>query len=282
MTRKHLFLALIVTISFNIASAQSWTNLFDGRTLDSWIQRGGSANYRVENGAIVGYSKVKTLNSFLCTKDAYDDFILEFEFLVDNDLNSGVQIRSHISWFYKKGRVYGKQFEIDPSVRAWTGGIYDESRRGWLYPLAENEHAQNAFKNGQWNKARIEAIGSRIRTWVNGIPCSDLIDDTDLEGFIALQVHAIGTDLKKEGKTVRWRNIRICTDEVERFIMPENTGITQVYAKDPDYSIKDVISKREFFMGLLAIICISLGVVSMRKITRNLNQDNDKEINEKR
>ena len=99
MTRKHLFLALIVTISFNIASAQSWTNLFDGRTLDSWIQRGGSANYRVENGAIVGYSKVKTLNSFLCTKDAYDDFILEFEFLVDNDLNSLLSTKKRQAFF---------------------------------------------------------------------------------------------------------------------------------------------------------------------------------------
>lgn len=282
MNRKYILSFFLLIINFNNSFAQSWTSLFDGKSLAGWVQRGGNAYYKVEDGSIVGYSRLSTLNSFLCTNETYRDFILEFEFLVDNDLNSGVQIRSHISWFYKKGRVYGKQFEIDPSVRAWTGGIYDESRRGWLYPLAENEHAQNAFKNGQWNKARIEAIGSRIRTWVNGIPCSDLIDDADLEGFIALQVHTIGTDLKKEGKTVRWRNIRICTDEVERFIMPENTGITQVYAKDPDYSIKDVISKREFFMGLLAIICISLGVVSMRKITRNLNQDNDKEINEKR
>ena len=72
--------------------------------------------------------------------------------------------------------MHGYQFEIDPSPRAWTGGIYDEARRGWLYPTNYNPEGQTAFKNGEWNSARIEAIGNSIRTWVNGVPCSDLLD----------------------------------------------------------------------------------------------------------
>lgn len=268
MNRKYILSFFLLIINFNNSFAQSWTSLFDGNSLAGWVQRGGNAYYKVEDGSIVGYSRLSTLNSFLCTNETYRDFILEFDFLVDGALNSGVQLRSHTSWFYKKGSVYGDQFEIDPSERAWTGGIYDESRRGWLYPLTENVPAQNAFKRNQWNKARIEAIGSRIRTWVNDIPCSDLIDEVDSEGFIALQVHTIGGDSTKDGKTVCWRNLRICTKDVEHFLTPDYNSIPQVYAKAPKYSIKDVASNQELFMGLVSIIFITLGAVCVLKIKR--------------
>lgn len=218
---KTLFFILHFALFSSALSAQSWTPLFNGKSLSGWTQRGGKAEYRVENGTIVGYSKMNTDNSFLCTKQDYTDFILEFDFRVDDALNSGVQLRSHSNKEYQNGRVHGYQFEIDPSTRAWTGGIYDEARRGWLYPMIKNTAAQQAFKNNEWNSARIEAIGNRIRTWVNGIACTDLIDDADASGFIALQVHAIGNDKTKEGKTVAWRNIRICTKDVALYATPD-------------------------------------------------------------
>ena len=202
-------------------NAEEWTTLFNGKNLKGWTQRGGKATYKVENGAIVGYSKTNTENSFLCTKQDYGDFILEFEFLVDDALNSGVQLRSHSTKDYQNGRVHGYQFEIDPSPRAWTGGIYDEARRGWLYPLIKNVPAQRAFKNNEWNRVRIEAVGRRIRTWVNDINCADLIDEVDASGFIALQVHSIGGDTSKEGKTISWRNIRICTQDAYLYSTPD-------------------------------------------------------------
>lgn len=257
---------IILSCQFSPALAQSWIPLCDGESLSGWVQRGGKATFIIENGTIVGFAKTNTENSFLCTQKGYDDFILEFEFFIDDALNSGVQFRSHDSWFYKSGRVYGNQFEIDPSERAWTGGIYDESRRGWIYPLSENPPAQDAFRNNQWNKARIEAIGPRIRTWVNGVSCADLIDSVDTHGYIALQVHNIGKDTNKEGKTVRWRNIRICTDDIEHYLMPEEQRTPQVYAKAPKYSIKDVVSVRILISCLLALLCLSMiAVCVMRK-----------------
>ena len=116
--------------------------------------------------------------------------------------------------------MHGYQFEIDPSKRAWSGGIYDEARRNWLYPLTLNPAAKTAFKNNAWNKARIEAIGNSIRTWINGVPCANIWDDMTPSGFIALQVHAIG-NASEEGKTVSWKDIRICTTDVERYQTPE-------------------------------------------------------------
>lgn len=189
----------------NDAGEENWLDLFDGKTLNGWIQRGGKALYHVEDGTIVGTTVPGTPNSFLCTEKVFSNFILELEVKVDTALNSGIQIRSNSFKEYRNGRVHGYQVEIDPSERAWSGGIYDEARRGWLYDLQNNEAARKAFKNGEWNHYRIEAIEDSIKTWINGIPAADLVDSMTATGFIALQVHSS----RIEGVKVRWRNIRI-------------------------------------------------------------------------
>jgi 3-keto-disaccharide hydrolase len=200
--------------------ADGYVALFDGKTLDGWAQRGGKAKYSVEDGQIVGSAVPNTPNSFLCTQRDYGDFVLELEFKVDATLNSGVQVRSHFAEEGKEvksagktikggpgGRVFGYQVEIDPSERAYTGGIYDEGRRGWLSDLKENEIARKAFKPKEWNLLKVECKGPAIKTWVNGVAAADLKDDVDPTGFIALQVHGVGK--KTEPLQVRWRNIRL-------------------------------------------------------------------------
>ena len=188
------------------AAEAEWKSLIVGDEFDGWTQRGGKASYRIENGEVVGTTRLGEPNSFMCTERLYGDFILELDLLVDSRMNSGVQIRSESRPDFKNGRVHGYQVEIDPSARAWSGGIYDEARRGWLNPLTGNEPAQKAFRNGEWNRYRIEAIGDSIKTWVNGIPAADLRDSMTLKGFIALQVHSTNNADPME---VRWKNIRI-------------------------------------------------------------------------
>jgi type 1 glutamine amidotransferase len=208
MIHRGLFAALLSAFVFaGVASAASgdWQSLFDGKTLNGWVQRNGKAKYTVEDGAIVGTTVLNSANSFLCTEKMYTDFILEVEFLVEAGMNSGIQIRSHSYKNYNNYRVHGYQVEIDTSSRAWSGGIYDEGRRGWLYDLKGKPEAQAAFKQGQWNHYRIAAVGNRIRTWVNGVPAADLTDDMTAKGFIALQVHSS----KEADKKIKWRNIRI-------------------------------------------------------------------------
>ena len=193
------------------ASAQ-WQPLFNGKNLKGWKIVGGTAEYSVKDGAITGVStKVDNRNTFLVTDREYGDFILEFLFKIDENFkyfNSGVQLRSHVG---EGGRMYGYQYEIDPTSRAWTGGIYDEARLGWLYPLTVNPEAQAAFRHGDWNKARIEAVGNRIRTWINGVPAADVLDAQDASGYIALQVHAV-YDEESVGKAISWKDIRIMTE----------------------------------------------------------------------
>ncbi len=205
-----VFAAFLSTRSYG----QQWVNLFDGKTLKGFRQLNGQAKYRVENGQIVGTTVADTPNSFLATDKEYGDFILELELKVDNSMNSGIQFRSLSLPDYKDGRVHGYQMEIDPSDRAWSGGIYDEARRDWLYIPEINTKAKTAFKRDAWNKYRIEAIGNVIRTWVNGVPIANLVDDMTPKGFIALQVHSIGKD-QKPGTEIRWKNIRIQTTNLK-------------------------------------------------------------------
>ncbi|HEY9009257.1 MAG TPA: DUF1080 domain-containing protein [Ohtaekwangia sp.] len=211
----------IVTLLFVFASLLShaqkadkgWRKLFNGKDLTGWKQINGKAPYTVENGMIVGTTIQDSPNSFLVTEETFGDFILELDFKMDDGTNSGVQFRSESKPDYLDGKVFGYQLDIDPSSRKWCGGIYDESRRLWLYPLELNTLAKNAYRNNEWNTMRIEAIGNSLRTWVNNIPCANVVDDMTLKGFIALQVHAIGKP-EEAGKHVWFKNIRIKTENL--------------------------------------------------------------------
>jgi hypothetical protein len=214
-------LALLGTLgAASAARAADWVELFDGKTLKGWTQKNGTAAYRVETGTIVGRTSDGSPNSFLCTVKDYGDFELEFEVKVDNQLNSGVQIRSKTKdqatgegRSNAVGRVYGPQVEIEASGAdgAQSGYVYGEATgRGWLTPeqrLIPHKH----FKDGAWNRYRVVAKGPRIQTWINGKMIEDLVDEgiyqTHPTGFIGLQVHGIpkGTGPYE----VAWRNIRI-------------------------------------------------------------------------
>ena len=206
-------LSVILTIGLSMllipGAHGQWKNLI-GDDLSDWKQLGGKASYNLDDGVITGSTVMNSPNSFLTTRERFGDFILEFEVLVDPSLNSGVQIRSNSNKDYQDGAVHGYQVELDPSARAFSGGIYDERRRQWLYPLARNPKGRKAFLNGVWNKVRVQAIGNSMETWINNIQCANLIDDMTAEGFIGLQVHSI-SDAAQEGKTVRWRNLKIAT-----------------------------------------------------------------------
>ena len=203
-----------------------WRPLFNGKDLTGWTQMNGTARYAVEAGAIVGTTVLDSPNSFLGTSEEFGDFILEYEVKVESIMNSGVQIRGLRSPAYKEGRVFGYQVEIDPTERAWTGGIYDESRRGWLHTLEFQQASKRAFRMSEWNRFRVEAIGNSIRTWLNGVPCGNLLDNQTAKGFIALQVHSIN-EAARAGENVRFRNIRIMTTDLERQRTPDRGEVPQ-------------------------------------------------------
>jgi len=209
---------------------KGWKTLFDGKSFTGWKKLAGTAEYKIIDGAIVGITVPSSPNTFLVTEAEYGDFIAEMEVkLEDSSINSGVQFKSKFDSSARdgKGMVYGYQFELDPSSRKWTGGIYDESRRGWLYPLTLNPNGNNAFKHGVYNKIRIESIGNTIKTWVNGILTAYLVDTLSEEGFIGLQVHSIDKP-GQVGKKMYWKNIRIKVANLKPSSIPKDIYIVNL------------------------------------------------------
>ncbi len=201
-------------------SADEWLLLSAGNSLDGWKQRGGNASYEIQDGVITGRTGPGK-NAFL-TRGPYADFVLEFEVRCDAELNSGVQIRSHVyeedtpqesnpNRTREKGEVYGYQCEITSSTNGangCAGNFWDEGRRTrWLDTSVDAAAKQKLYKPGEWNHYRVVAQGNRIRSYVNGEPVADFQDDRDAAGFIGLQVHSIraGTGPFE----VSWRNVRI-------------------------------------------------------------------------
>ena len=209
MTRFVLTATLIVLTSpLATAAEHGFVDLFNGKNLEGWSQRNGTATYRVEGDAIVGKTSEGSPNSFLCTNKLYGDFELKFDVKVDRELNSGVQIRSQSVGDTPEGRVNGPQVEI--SLDGMAGYVYGESAGGWMTPDADRKPHQN-FKDGEWNSYHVVAYGNTIQTWINGQQISDLTHEekfqTHSKGFIGLQVHGIA---KGTGPyEVRWRNLKL-------------------------------------------------------------------------
>ncbi|MGI6454824.1 MAG: 3-keto-disaccharide hydrolase [bacterium] len=217
MLLSILFALMITVCGVDAGENQDegWIPLFNGKDLEGWRQINGTADYKVEDGVIVGTTKEGSPNSFLCTLDEYCNFELKFEVKVDDPLNSGVQVRSHSYPGYKNGRVHGYQVEIEAQRKGGdepgsdAGYIYDEARRGWL---SQERNKRDVFKNGEWNEYRVLCQGNTIKTWINGEPITEVTDDVDDCGFIALQVHSFRGDKPAQ---VRWRNLYIKIYEYE-------------------------------------------------------------------
>ena len=211
---NKLTITLLFSLLFsasNYAADKKYKAIFDGKTLEGWTQRNGTATYRVEKKSVVGKTNEGSPNSFLCSDKEYGNFDLIFEVKVDDKLNSGVQIRSQTKGG-PKGRVNGPQVEIEASGKngAEAGYIYGEAAGGWMTP-ADKLKPHKHFKDGKWNKYRVVADGANIKVWINGALVSDLNHEEKYKshpkGFIGLQVHSIG---RGSGPyEVRWRKIKI-------------------------------------------------------------------------
>ena len=210
----------LVTLSC-VTSEPRWVSLFDGKSFKGWKQLQGDAKYLVRDGAIVGIvTEGVPMNSFMVTEELFGDFNFECEFKAADGINSGVQFRSAPPDGQKQKRVYGYQYEIDPTPRGLTGGLYEEGRRGWFAPPQNNGQPQKAwaarhrekFKAGEWNKLRVEARGNHIKTFLNGHLLADYIDQDEAarikRGFFGLQVHST-RNAEHFGKEVAFRNLRV-------------------------------------------------------------------------
>lgn len=215
-----LVLSVLVVPAF-VQAEDGWQEWFKDGLGDAKVVS-GQAKYEVKDGVLIGTTVDGSPNTFLA-KGPFKDFELQFEVKVDDQLNSGVQVRSHLAKEgdpapegakgtkpLPAGRLYGPQCEI--AVDGSAGNFYDEARRGtWWSILTKTEavrtdDAKAAFKKGEWNHYRIVVQGNHYLSFVNGVKTADFSQPGDPEGHIGFQVHGIK---KGDGPySVRWRAVK--------------------------------------------------------------------------
>ena len=175
----------------------SWQTLFDGKSLKGW-EIHGTERWDIVDGLLIASSGPDKGYGYLATEKNYYNFVLELHFKLEADGNSGVFFSSNL----KGTDITGWQVEV-AAPGEHTGGIYASGGRGWLFEIPDDK--ESILTAGKWNKLKVELIGSRVRTWLNGELMTDLTDEAIGKGSgkIALQVHS-GGDV-----AVNWRNIRI-------------------------------------------------------------------------
>ena len=200
------FLCALLACPFAAAADEDgFVSLFNGTDLTGWTIKGGDALFHIEDGNIVGVVNDARRNTFLCTEREFENFIFRAEFKFDENLNSGIQFRSNARPEGDRQRVFGYQCEIAPGGN--TAMIYDEARRNRWVNVVTPELRQRTitpFRQGEWNELEIQAIGPSIRTWLNGVPVTDLMDTMTARGFFGLQVHS-----EPRPGQIRFRNIRV-------------------------------------------------------------------------
>lgn len=219
MNSPTLFLvALAACIPVSAADTEpGWEKLFNGEDLSGWTNPFEYGEAKVVDGEIHLKADKKF---FLVTEEAFSDFELVAEIhLPEGQANSGIMFRAHV----EPGKVYGYQAECDGSDRRWSGGLYDEGRRKWLWPsksgnttdekfLAHEEESQAHFKKPEvrdaldrdgWNEYRITCKGNSIKIEVNGVVTTEIEDDMDASGPVGIQHHG------EKGQVYRFRNIKL-------------------------------------------------------------------------
>lgn len=175
-----------------------WISPFDGKTLNGWKQT-GNADWRVEDGAIVGRQGPNGAPGDLFTEAQWKDFEIEAEWRMVFPGNSGL-------WFRWSGPKTGCQADFleneKPYPNVYSGSVYCMGRQF----IGVNRDPSVVNRTG-WNKLRMRVAGEEVVVQLNGKEVVRTRNDSQSgAGSIGIQVHA-GEQFK--GMEVRLRNIRL-------------------------------------------------------------------------
>jgi hypothetical protein len=181
-------IGVVVLLSVSLAQEKRAADaepLFNGKDLSNWW--GEMSLWHVEDGQIVGKTdKGIKQNEFLKSKKSYGDFRLVVQMkLVPDTANSGIQFHSEP---FHDNEMAGPQADAG---KGWWGSLYGENFGNKT--LCKNLAGEQVVKPNDWNTYEIVAVGSKIRTTINGHLCVDVDDPKYVRtGLFGLQIHAGG------------------------------------------------------------------------------------------
>ena len=181
----------------NMASAQSWEPLFNGKDLTGWHNQPGG-EWKVVDGVIVGTSaSSESRHGLLVSDREMTNFILRAKFRV-HEGNSGLYFRAEET--DTNVAVRGFQAEVDRSSA--VGGLYETAMRGWVRK-PDPDVIENILTHGEWVSITVTAIDDDVTVSLNGTTVTELLGDKESlkKGRIALQLHG-GQNMHVEFKDI--------------------------------------------------------------------------------
>jgi serine/threonine protein kinase/formylglycine-generating enzyme required for sulfatase activity len=190
---------------------QGFVPLFNGKDLTGW--QGLPHYWSVKDGAIVGstYPAGITYNTFLCSKNKYKDFELQFQVKLTGkgwSGNSGVQIRSE-TFKPEQFAVKGPQADMGEAgnLNCW-GSLYGEALPGvGMMREAPQDVVKKALKKNDFNDYSIKCVGKHVTIKLNGATTVDeAFPNLPDEGTIAWQLHS-GPPMEVIFKNVQFKDL---------------------------------------------------------------------------
>ncbi|GMW02167.1 MAG: hypothetical protein AMXMBFR84_33030 [Candidatus Hydrogenedentota bacterium] len=175
-----------------------WTPLINGDTLDNWTVR-GKANWRLENGVIIGESPGGQGHLYAAPK--LTDLEVKGTFRLTShgkSANSGLYFRSNPPEDNPDGYPNGYEAQLCNTHDAFTGWL-------WKPGTPTGKASELLTKDGEWFTMRVKAEGDHITIWVNDKQVTDWHDSDYKTGFIALQCH--NDQMTVEAKDLFYRDL---------------------------------------------------------------------------
>jgi hypothetical protein len=209
-TRILLLTSLLLIAAAAPAAEEGFTPLFDGKTLNGWKLMGGHGpGYAAQDGKIV---LPRGGGGNLLYEKEFTDFILRFEFKLEDGSNNGLAIRAPMS---DADMAYqGIELQIlDNGAERYKNILQPWQRHGSLYNVFPAK--DGALKPvGEWNQQEVRVIGRKVMVILNGttildVNMDDVKDPETLKKHPGLQRKSGHIGFLGHNEPVEFRNIRI-------------------------------------------------------------------------
>ena len=186
MANKITFAFFVLIIFLGFVSCKNKDVLFQENSEDWYVV--GNANWGFIDNELVG--SAKSGSGFIVTKQAYENFNLELDFMPDSDINSGIFIRCKNDTLSSKNCYELNIWDNHPNQENRTGAVVN------MYPPLGQVQTI-----GKWNTFKVMVNMNHLKVWVNNVLTINSQDDSHIEGYIGLQAAGSGE--------IRFKNVKI-------------------------------------------------------------------------
>jgi hypothetical protein len=197
MKNKVVIILILALVPFlSIAKKDKWKSMFNGKNLKGWTI-GGKADWKVEDGVMIGQGA----NGHIYASPELTDLEVKGTFRITDQgggSNSGLYFRCNPPEDNPDGYPRGYEAQICHNQDAYTGWL-------WKPGTPTGKATKLITKDDEWFTMRVQAIGPKIKIWVNDELVMEYEDEEYKNGYFAIQCHNPGMTI--EAKDLYYKNL---------------------------------------------------------------------------